>query len=165
MQKQQKTKVHQGDLAVLNWMCEQYAARLDHLEGLAGKGETWSRNLVARLRDAGLVRVERIVVGQPPWVIPTYKGLKACGLRYWVWKPKLGALTRIGATNDVRIHVQAQKPGSEWMSERHCWRKRRRRKGQARARARWGAAGRRPPRGDRGGAKRQAYAANRRDHR
>jgi hypothetical protein len=118
MQKQRQTKVHDGDLAVLNWMCEQYAARLDHLEALAGKGETWSRNVVARLRDAGLVRMEQIVVGQPSWVIPTYKGLRACGLRYWIWKPKLGALTHISATNDVRIHVQAQKPGSEWMSER-----------------------------------------------
>jgi hypothetical protein len=117
--RRQDAKVHQGDLAALNWMCEQYAARLDHLEALTGKGSTWSRNLVGRLREAGLVRMEQIVVGQPSWVIPTYKGLKACDLRYWIWKPKLGALTHISAANDVRIHVQAQKPGSEWLSERY----------------------------------------------
>lgn len=118
MGKKQETKVHHGDLAVLSWMCEQYAARLDHVEALTGTGSTWARSVVARLRDAGLVRTERIIVGHPTWVIPTHKGLAVCGLRYWVWKPKLGALAHISALNDVRIHIQAQKPASEWQSER-----------------------------------------------
>jgi len=111
-------KLHQRDLAVLSWMCEQYAARMDHLETLMGTGSTRTRDLVARLRAAELVRTERILVGHPTWVIPTHKGLSVCGARYWVWKPKLGALAHISALNDVRLHIQAQKAESVWLSER-----------------------------------------------
>ena len=126
MQKSQRSsktdmKLHQHDLAVLSWMCEQYAARIDHLETLMGTGLTETQNLVARLCAAGLARTELILVGHPAWVIPTHKGLAVCGLRYSMWKPKLGALAHISALNEVRLHIQAQKSGSVWLSERQLF--------------------------------------------
>jgi hypothetical protein len=60
----------------------------------------------------------QVLVSQPTWVIPTAKGLFVCGLRYRLWKPKLATLAHVGAMNDVRLHIQTQKPESEWLSER-----------------------------------------------
>lgn len=111
-------RLRERDLAVLRWMCQQYAARMDHLEALIGRRRKVTDECVRRLRAAEFVRSERIVVGQPTWVIPTHKGAQACGLRYWLWKPRLGALTHVCAINDVRLHIQAQKPESTWLPER-----------------------------------------------
>jgi hypothetical protein len=106
------------DLRLLCWMGEQYAARLDHLQALMDTTMMAVRETVNKLRRLGLVRMERIVAGQPAWVIPTAEGLAACGMADEVWTPALGQLTHVGAMNDVRIHVQTRTPQAHWISER-----------------------------------------------
>jgi len=106
------------DLDALAWVAEQYAARLDQLEVLMGCGPRTVQRTVARLRDAGFVELRRVLVGEPAWVLPTPAGLRACGSSYGVWRPKIGLLSHVGAVNDVRLHVQARSPGSEWVCER-----------------------------------------------
>jgi hypothetical protein len=106
------------DLGLLAWTGEQYAARLDHLQTLAGIGMQVLGKILRRMRAAELARMEWIVVGQPAWAIPTAGGLAACGLSYEVWTPALALLAHVAAINDVRLHVQAQRPDSRWISER-----------------------------------------------
>ena len=106
------------DLEVLTWMGEQYGARLDHLEELMGVTRSFVQRLVRRFHAAELVRTERIVVGHPTWVIPTAAGLAVRGLPYGVWTPLLGRVLHVGAINDVRLHIQAQRPDGEWICER-----------------------------------------------
>jgi hypothetical protein len=106
------------DLALLAWIGEQYGARIDHLQTLTGFGASGVRTIVRRMRRAELVRTERIVALQPAWAIPSAGGLAVCGLPYGVWTPVLGRLTHVAAVNDVRLHVQTQRPDSEWLSER-----------------------------------------------
>ena len=106
------------DLRLLGWMCEQYGARRDHIQALTNGVPEVARQVTRRLRLAGLARAERIVVGEPPWVIPTAKGMAVCGLPYDVWTPRLGQLGHVYAMNVVRIHVQTRAPQAEWISER-----------------------------------------------
>ena len=106
------------DLRLLGWMCEQYGARLDHIQALTDSVPTLARRIARNLRKAGLVRTERILVGEPTWVIPTAEGMAASGLPYDVWTPRLGQLMHVCATNVVRIHVQTRAPQAEWISER-----------------------------------------------
>jgi hypothetical protein len=106
------------DLELLAWMGEQYAARLDHLQALTGCSTSNVRWIVARIRAAGFVRTERILTLQPTWVTPTAAGLAVCGLPYAVWTPALARLAHVGAIDDVRLHVQAQRPESQWIPER-----------------------------------------------
>ncbi len=110
--------LHPRDLVLLGWLAEQYAATTDQLGVLLGCGPRSVQRVLARLRDAGLVSVHRVLVGEPAWVTPTRAGLRACGSRYKVWQPKLGVLLHTAAVNDVRLHIQARSPGSEWVSER-----------------------------------------------
>jgi hypothetical protein len=105
-------------LDTLLWVGEQYAARTDQLERLLDCGERTVQRMLVRLREAELARVQRVLVGEPAWVLPTVKGLRACGSPFGVWQPKLGMLAHTAAVNDVRLQIEARSPGSRWVCER-----------------------------------------------
>jgi hypothetical protein len=113
------------DLEIVGWLGEQYGARTDQLEILLGCGPRTVQRVLVRLRDAGLITTRRLLVGDPTWVIPTGAGLRAAGHRFPAWQPRVGLLTHVAAVNDVRLHVQARSPGSEWVAERLLARERR----------------------------------------
>jgi hypothetical protein len=113
------------DLELVGWLGEQYGARTDQLETLLDCGPRTVQRILSRLRDAGLVTTRRLLVGEPAWVIPTSTGLRAAGHRFGVWQPRLGLLAHVAAVNDVRLHVQARSPESEWVPERVLARERR----------------------------------------
>jgi protein involved in plasmid replication-relaxation len=113
------------DLRVLAWTGEQYAVQVDQLEVLLGCSERTVQRVLARLRAAGLVSTRRVLVDEPAWVLPTVAGLRACSSSFGVWEPKLGLLAHVAAVNDVRLHVEAMSPGSEWVCERALARERR----------------------------------------
>ena len=106
------------DLEVLAWVGEQYGARVDQLEVLMGCGPRTVQRTVARLRAAGLVRTERMLVGERAWVTPTGTGLAACGAGFGIWRPRIGLLAHVSAVNYVRLHIQGRAPGTEWVPER-----------------------------------------------
>jgi DNA-binding transcriptional ArsR family regulator len=106
------------DLEVLAWLVEQYGARVDQLEVLMGAGPRTVQRTVTRLRGAGLVRTERVLVGEPAWVLATGAGMAACNSGFGVWRPRLGSLAHVAAVNDVRLHVQGRAPSTEWIAER-----------------------------------------------
>jgi DNA-binding MarR family transcriptional regulator len=106
------------DLDVLSWLGEQYGARTDQLEILLDCGPRTVQRVIARLRDTGLVTTRRLLVGEPAWVIPTSTGLRAAGHGFAAWQPRIGLLAHVAAANDVRLHVQARSPESEWVPER-----------------------------------------------
>ena len=106
------------DIEILGWLAEQYGARADRLEVLMGTGPRTVQRTVARLRAAGLVRTQRVLVDEPAWVLPTSAGMAACGSGFGVWRPRIGSLAHVAATNDVRLHVQGRAPSTEWIPER-----------------------------------------------
>jgi hypothetical protein len=110
--------VSRRDLDTLGWVGEQYAVRVDQLAVFLDCVPRTVQRLLARLREQGLVEVRRVLVGEPAWVIPTAKGLRACGLSFGVWRPTLGLLAHVAAVTEVRLHVQSCSPGSEWVCER-----------------------------------------------
>jgi len=105
-------------LMVLHWLCEQFAARYDHLEALIGTGRGPVAKLVTELRDTGYVETRKILAGEPIWVFPTRAGLKACGLTYRPVAPISMSLAHIAAINEVRLHIQLSSEETRWVSER-----------------------------------------------
>ncbi len=106
------------DLELVGWLGEQYGARTDQLETLLDCGPRTIQRVLARLRDAGLVTTRRLLVGEPAWVIPTSTGLRAVGTGFGVWQPRIALLAHTAAVNDVRLHIHARSPESEWVPER-----------------------------------------------
>ncbi|MHB1808926.1 MAG: hypothetical protein ACYCU0_06485 [Solirubrobacteraceae bacterium] len=107
-----------ADLELVRWVGEQYGANTDQLMR-AGRLQRHSlRAKVRRLRDAELVEVWPILAGEPPWVTPTARGLRACGSPFAVWRPRLDRILHISAVTEVRLHVQGRDPEAEWVCER-----------------------------------------------
>lgn len=106
------------DLDALGWVGEQYAVRVDQLVAFLDCAPRTVQRLLVRLREQRLVEVRRVLVGEPAWVIPTVKGLRASGLSFGVWRPTLGLLAHVAAVTEVRLHVQSCSPDSEWVCER-----------------------------------------------
>jgi hypothetical protein len=113
-----KPSLRTSDVELLRWLAEQYAARADQLELLLGCGERTVQRTTARLRSAGLIQTQRLLVGEPAWVVPTSAGLRLSGHGFPVWRPHLALLAHVAAVNDVRLHVQRRSPRSEWVAER-----------------------------------------------
>jgi hypothetical protein len=114
----ERALLHRRDLELVGWLGEQYAARTDQLETLLDCGPRTVQRVLSRLHDAGLVTTRRLLVGEPAWVIPTSTGLRATGHGFGVWQPRIGLLAHTAAVNDVRLHIQARSPESEWIPER-----------------------------------------------
>ncbi len=106
------------DLEVLKWTCEQCAARLDHVEAVAGCSRQVANRIVARLRDAGLARTRRYLIGEPMWVLPTGSGLRISDRGGQPWIPSALSLAHLAAVNSVRLHIQGRTPEAEWIAER-----------------------------------------------
>ncbi len=106
------------DLDALCWIGEQYAVRADQLEAWLGCNPRTVQRLLARLREQRLAEVRRLLVGEPSWVIPTVKGLRAAGLSFGMWRPRLGSLAHVSAVTGVRLHILSRSPESEWICER-----------------------------------------------
>jgi len=106
------------DVELLCWLAEQYGARVDQLRALFGCHPRTVERTLARLRAAGLIELRRLLVGEPAWVNPTSRGLRATGQGFGVWRPRLGVLAHVAAVNDVRLHIARRSPQSEWVCER-----------------------------------------------
>ena len=106
------------ELMMLHWLCEQFAARYDHLEALVGRSKVTTWRMVTNLREAGCVESRKIMVGESMWVFPTKKGLNRCGLTYRPVAPRSMSLAHIAAINDVRLHIQHSSEETSWVSER-----------------------------------------------
>jgi hypothetical protein len=121
----ERAGISRRDLDALCWIGEQYAVRTDQLARCLDCNPRTVQRLLARLRDQHLVDVRRLLVGEPAWAIPTVKGLRAAGLPFGLWRPRLGGLAHVAAVTGVRLHVQARSPGSEWVCERTLAREKR----------------------------------------
>jgi hypothetical protein len=109
---------HPRDLEVLRWTCEQYAARMDHVIALIGCSRPTAQLTSARLRNAGFVTTRRFMVGEPMWLLPTWRGLTAAGVHGAPWDPTVSRLAHLAAINQVRLHIQARTPDARWIGNR-----------------------------------------------
>lgn len=124
LQSSEYERLRARDLEVLRWVCEQCAARRDHVRALIGLSEAMAYESVARLCKAGLLRRQRYIVGEPEWLLPTRAGLNAWGGGGRVLTPTLVQLAHFAAINEVRLYVQRQRPDAQWVPERRLRRER-----------------------------------------
>lgn len=111
------------DIYVLRWLACQYAGRTDHLKQLLGCGDRQTQRVIARLRAHDLVVCERILIREPPWIMPTATGLRLSATGFRMWPPNVVLLNHIAAVNQVRLHIEERSPDGRWISERQLARK------------------------------------------
>lgn len=126
-----KIQITDRDIAVLTWIGEQYAVRLDTLQKLLGReatqetvtpglvGERGAQRVVDRWERAGLVKSKKFFYRKPPWVWLTAHGLRQMGLDYKPKDPKVSMLNHMHDINEVRVRIERQLgPEATWRSER-----------------------------------------------
>ena len=106
------------DLRLLRVVGEQYALSVPQLARVMGRSEHAGRWLRDRWQRAGWVEGRALIVGRPPFVWLTRRGLRAAGLDYAVWRPTPGALAHVAAVTEVRLDVHHRHPSAEWVTER-----------------------------------------------
>jgi hypothetical protein len=115
-------KVTARDVAVVTWLGEMGVVVDEHLPVLlAGPAapvlsERTARGWLARAELAGLVVRHRLLGRR--WLVASRRGLRLAGLPYEVYEPSAWGLAHRHATNAVRLHVEAARPGVVWTSER-----------------------------------------------
>ena len=119
------------DLAILTWIGEQYAIRVDHLQVLAGReadhdlkepgilSEPGVRRLYNRWAKAGWIEKRKLLAHDPIWVWLSKRGIAETGLDFPAHTPSVGRLAHMHAVNGVRLYVE-NKLGTEakWISDR-----------------------------------------------
>jgi len=116
----------------LQWIGEQYGARLDVLSVLLGRlgGSSeplskWGvRNQIERWKRQGLVITERAL--GDTWVTPSRHGLDRVGLNLPTWKVPVTRVRHCHAVNIVRLYYEGTDiaSASPWISERMTYRER-----------------------------------------
>lgn len=104
------------DLLVL--IAHQGAIPLDQLARFRGHSIADAEQTVSDLAAGGLVTRQEILADEPPWIWLTRSGTKASGTGLCHFVPTPGALARLRATNEVRLHLAAKAPNARWSSYR-----------------------------------------------
>jgi len=117
-------KITERDLAILRFVGEQYAVRMDQLGRLLKRpaegslSDSATRAVVARWEKAGLTSSRKVIADEPRFVWLTRRGLAEVGLGFKPWEPTVASLAHIFWTNQVRMHTEDRHPESSWRSER-----------------------------------------------
>lgn len=117
-------QLSEKELDGLDFLSEQGMAPMDQLERLLGISQAEMERMVLRWLEAGLVERAAPFVNQPSWVWLTHLGVKQSRLKLSREVPRLGALERARAVNEMRLKLTSGKK-VEWIG-----RSRRRREGK-----------------------------------
>lgn len=119
------------DEAVLRWIGEQYAVRIDQLQVLLGRqaqartetagtvSEGTARRVAGRWAKAGWVVRRKVFHREPEWIWLTPSGMRLAGLEYRALEPSVVLLKHTYEVNRVRLRVESlYGEGAVWRSER-----------------------------------------------
>ncbi len=125
-----KVTITARDEAMLKWIGEQYAVRLDQLQVLLGRraqaptqaedlvSADTARRVVTRWVKAGWVERRKIFHREPEWVWLTRNGMQLAGLAYFAGQPSPVMLRHYYQVNRIRLSVEQRHGTDRWVSER-----------------------------------------------
>lgn len=124
-------------------IAEQQAIPFDQLARFLGCEEAQAARVAKHLFKSGFADYGRILHGEPHWIWPTGRGARLSGTGFEPHHPRVGAMARVRAVNEIRMHIAYRAPEARWI----CGRSVVREQGQVRPLAK--RSGRDPPRAPR----------------
>ncbi len=124
-------RLTERDIAVLEWIGQQYVVCLDQLQHLLGQRADRqtkdpgvltlrrTRATVERWREAGLVHYQKILNSHLSFVWLSTRGIAHTGLGYRSFTPTAATLLHHYSVNQARLFVASRRPEASWRSERH----------------------------------------------
>ena len=107
-----------GGIPILDFISEQGAIPIDQLALFLDFKLDKAKRTVKRLHEAGLVRREKPLAGEPEWIWLSKRGARFSTTGLSSPRPKVGSLALMRAVNEVRLRITKANPGVSWISRR-----------------------------------------------
>jgi hypothetical protein len=103
---------------LLRLIAEQYAMPFDQLARFLDCDGERAARVAKHLTKVGYADYGRFLHDEPHWVWLTFRGARLSGTGFDPRRPKIGAIERIRAVNEVRLHIAARAPEARWICGR-----------------------------------------------
>lgn len=108
--------------SVLRLIAEQGAIPLDQLARFLEADERPARKIADHLSERGWTAYGRFLHGEPHWIWLTPRGCRLSSVGFSYLPPRVGAMARMRAINEIRLHICARAPEARWISGRTIFR-------------------------------------------
>jgi hypothetical protein len=103
---------------LLRLLAEQGAIPFDQLARFIDCEQAQAARVGRHLSRAGFADYGRSLIYEPHWVWLTRRGARFSGLGFPAKPPRLGAMARMRAVNEVRLQIRRRAPEARWISGR-----------------------------------------------
>lgn len=103
---------------ILRLLAEQSAVPFDQLARFLECDPERAARVARHLTRAGYADYGRFLFGEPHWLWLTTRGARLSGTEFFEIRPKVGAMARVRAVNEVRLHIARRAPEARWISGR-----------------------------------------------
>jgi len=103
---------------VLRLLAEQAAVPFDQLARFLGCEPEQAARVARHLTKAGYADYGRTLTYEPHWAWLTTRGARFSGMEFPAKPPKVGAMARMRAVNEVRLHIATRAPQARWVCAR-----------------------------------------------
>jgi hypothetical protein len=106
------------EFELLRLIAEQGAIPFDQLARFLDCDERQAASVVKHLTKVGYADYGRFLYDEPHWAWLTGRGTRQSGTGLWPARPKVGAMARMRAVNEVRLHIARRAPEARWIGPR-----------------------------------------------
>lgn len=106
------------EFELLRLIAEQGAIPFDQLARFLGGEQRQAASVVKHLTKVGYADYGRFLHDEPHWAWLTGRGARLSGTGFMPGRPKVGAMARMRAVNEVRLHIAARAPEARWICSR-----------------------------------------------
>jgi hypothetical protein len=106
------------EFELLRLIAEQQAIPFDQLARFLDCEEERAARVAKHLFKAGFADYGRILHDEPHWIWSTGRGARLSGTGFEPRRPRVGAMARMRAVNEVRLHIAQRAPEARWISGR-----------------------------------------------
>jgi len=106
------------EFELLRLIAEQGAIPFDQMARFLGGDERQAASVVKHLTKVGYADYGRFLHDEPHWAWLSGRGARLSGTGFMPARPKVGAMARMRAVNEVRLHIARRAPEARWIGPR-----------------------------------------------
>jgi hypothetical protein len=106
------------EFELLRLIAEQGAIPFDQMARFLGGDERQAASVVKHLTKVGYADYGRFLHDEPHWAWLSGRGARLSGTGFMPGRPKVGAMARMRAVNEVRLHIARRAPEARWIGPR-----------------------------------------------
>jgi hypothetical protein len=106
------------EFELLRLIAEQGAIPFDQLARFLGADAGQAESVVKHLTEVGYVDYGRFLHDEPHWAWLSCRGARLSGTGFRPNRPRVGAMARMRAVNEVRLHISSRAPEARWICHR-----------------------------------------------